>query len=277
MRWKQGRRSDNVIDKRGQTVRRGAGIGGGAIILALVAIFLFGQDPGQVLQQITTEQRSAAPSRQPTAAENEIAEFVKVVLGYTEDSWGQIFARSGSQYPPPKLVLFTESEPTACGFGTAASGPFYCPADQTVYLDLSFLDQLRRFGAAGDFALAYVIAHEVGHHIQTVTGVTNQVRGAQQRAGRTGANAIQVDMELQADCYAGVWANYANQRNLLEAGDVEEGLRAAASVGDDHLQRMAGRRISPESFTHGTSEQRMAWFRRGLETGDPQACDTFSS
>lgn len=277
MRWKQGRRSDNVIDKRGQSVRRGAGIGGGAIVLALVAIFLFGQDPGQVLQQITSQQRSPAPGREPTAAENEVADFVKVVLGYTEDGWGQIFARSGSQYPAPKLVLFTDSEPTACGFGTAASGPFYCPADQTVYLDLSFLDQLRRFGAAGDFALAYVIAHEVGHHIQTVTGVTNQVRSAQQRAGRTGANAIQVDMELQADCYAGVWANYANQRNLLETGDVEEGLRAAGSVGDDHLQRMSGRRISPESFTHGTSEQRMAWFRRGLETGDPQACNTFSS
>lgn len=278
MRWRGRRTSSNVDDRRRRVGKRGVAAGGaGAIIMALIAVFVLGQDPATVLQQVVTQSGTGTTQqRTPTAAEDEVAEMSKVVLATTEDVWNALFQQSGSRYAPPTLVLFTESTPTGCGFGSAATGPFYCPADQKLYIDLSFLSQLRRMGAEGDFALAYVIAHEVGHHIQTITGISRQVRQAQQRANQAQKNALQVRMELQADCYAGVWAHYARRdMNLLERGDLEEGLRAAAAVGDDTLQRNAGRRVQPETFTHGSSQQRMEWFQRGVQSGSVSACDTF--
>ncbi|NNF52142.1 MAG: zinc metallopeptidase [Gammaproteobacteria bacterium] len=279
MRWKKGRRSTNVEDRRGRPMRAGASIGGGAIIMALIAVFVLGQDPAEVIQQVGGGvQQSSGPAPQRSAAEEQAADFVSVVLADTEDTWGQIFRQAGGQYKVPTLVLYTDQVQSACGFGSAAAGPFYCPGDDKLYLDLSFLGELQRMGAAGDFAVAYVIAHEVGHHIQNLTGVARQVQSTKQRLSKADANALQVKMELQADCFSGVWAHHANrQRQILEPGDVEEGLRAAAAVGDDHLQRQAGRRVTPEAFTHGTSQQRMSWFRRGLDSGDANACDTFGS
>ncbi|MDX1548840.1 MAG: neutral zinc metallopeptidase, partial [Rhodothermales bacterium] len=215
-------------------------------------------------------------STTPPDRDDPAAAFVSVVLASTEDVWTDRFAASGSRYREPTLVLFDRITPTACGTGSAATGPFYCPGDENVYLDLSFFRELQRLGASGDFAVAYVIAHEVGHHIQRITGVEQQVRALQQRSDQRTANQLSVRMELQADCYAGVWAHHADgEQNLLEAGDVQEGLDAAAAVGDDRLQRMAGRAVQREAFTHGSSQERMAWFRRGLETGDAGACDTF--
>ncbi|MEL7448540.1 MAG: neutral zinc metallopeptidase [Pseudomonadota bacterium] len=279
MRWKQGRRSSNVDDRRGRKrVPGGAKLGGGAIIIALVAAVLFGQDPLVVLQQLSsgtssTQTQASAP-RSP--AEDQAAEFSRVVLADTEDVWNRLFAQSGSRYQEPVLVLYTDVTNTACGVGQAASGPFYCPGDNQLYIDLGFLGELKRLGAPGDFAFAYVIAHEVGHHVQNLIGVARQVHTEKQRSSQRDANALQVKMELQADCFAGLWAHHAQQqRQILEAGDVEEGLSAAAAVGDDRLQRAAGRRVQPETFTHGTSEQRMQWFRRGLETGSVDACNTF--
>ncbi len=283
MRWEKGRRSKNIDDRRGQRVKRGAGIGGGAIIMALVAIFLLNKDPATVMQEMGQRQQqpqgSSTGQIQQTEQERQIKEFVSVVLADTEDVWDQVFANAGQRYPRPTLVIYRDVTQTACGTGQAASGPFYCPGDQQLYLDLSFLEQLQRMGASGDFALAYVVAHEVGHHVQTVTGVSNQVRRAQSQArSKAESNQIQVRMELQADCYAGMWARKAHeQRQVLEEGDIEEGLRAAAAVGDDHIMKSAGRRVVKEAFTHGSSEERMYWFRRGLETGDVGSCDTFSS
>ena len=278
MRWKSGRRSTNVEDRRGRrAVRRGVQIGGGTAILALLISLLLGQDPAAVLQQLGGGQAAQGPAP-ANAAQDEAADFVSVVLADTEDTWRALFAAAGGRYVEPRLVLFSDAVQSACGYNTAATGPFYCPGDQTVYLDLSFLRELQRFGAHGDFAVAYVIAHEVGHHIQRLAGTEQQVRDLQRRGSRQQANRLSVMMELQADCYAGVWAHHGHrQRNILEEGDVEEGLNAAAAVGDDRLQRMAGQRIQPEAFTHGSSEQRAAWFRRGLETGDYNQCDTFSS
>lgn len=278
MRWRKGRRSTNVEDRRGKPMRAGASIGGGAIIMALIAVFVLGQDPAEVIQQVgSSVQQQPGPPQQRSAAENEAADFVSVVLADTEDTWNGLFRQAGSQYQLPSLVLYTAQVQSACGFGSAAAGPFYCPGDSKLYLDLSFLGELQRMGAAGDFAVAYVIAHEVGHHVQNLAGTARQVQAAKGRMSKADGNALQVRMELQADCYAGVWAHHAHrQRQILEPGDVEEGLRAAASVGDDHLQRQAGRRVTPEAFTHGTSEQRMTWFRRGLDTGRIEACDTFS-
>jgi predicted metalloprotease len=208
-----------------------------------------------------------------------MADFVTVVLGSTEDTWGEIFAASGQTYREPGLVLFTDMVQSACGTNSAATGPFYCPPDQKVYIDLGFFRELERIGGAGDFAQAYVLGHEVGHHVQNLVGTTGAVRQAQARSGDRGeANRLSVLMELQADCYAGVWAHQINRRGgevVLEPGDVEEGLRAAAAIGDDRLMRSAGRAANPESFTHGTSEQRASWLRRGLETGSVEACDTF--
>lgn len=281
MRWKGRRQSKNLDDRRGMTAGRGAAVGGGAVIIALVAALLLGQDPTQILQQVATQQSrttQGGTARPRSAAENEAAEFVGVVLGDTEEIWSALFRQAGSQYRAPKLVLFTDSTETACGFGQAASGPFYCPGDQQVYLDLSFLQQLQKMGASGDFSVAYVIAHEIGHHVQTITGTSDKVRSAQQSSGRQRQNALQVLMELQADCFAGVWAHHAHKQfNILERGDIEEALGAAAAVGDDNIQRQSGRRVHPESFTHGSSEQRMHWFRSGLESGAIQSCDTFSS
>lgn len=277
MRWKSGRRSDNVEDRRGQRAPMGRGIkiGGGTAIIALLFALLLGQDPTGILQQMNQGQSAQVPT-QANAAQDEAAEFVSVVLADTEDTWNQLFRAAGSRYIEPNLVLFSDAVQSACGYNTAATGPFYCPGDQKVYLDLSFLSELQRFGAHGDFAVAYVIAHEVGHHIQRIVGTEQKVRQTQRQVSQRQANQLSVAMELQADCYAGVWAHHAHrQRNILEQGDVEEGLNAAASVGDDRMQKMAGRRVQPEAFTHGSSEQRAYWFRRGLETGDTDQCDTF--
>ena len=281
MRWRGGRRSRNIEDRRGSGGRRGLLGGGiGSIVLILVAWY-FGFDPTPLLQGM---QQSGASSsgREPTAEElaaDPRADMIAVVMADTEDVWNGIFSAQGRQYREPVLVLFTGATRSACGLGQAAMGPFYCPADQKAYIDLSFYDDLqRRFKAPGDFAQAYVIAHEVGHHVQNLLGISSQVRQMQQGRSQAEANALSVRLELQADCLAGVWANRADKaRNILEQGDVEEALNAASAIGDDRLQRQSQGRVVPESFTHGTSEQRQRWFRTGLQSGDPDRCDTFSA
>jgi predicted metalloprotease len=281
MRWERGRRSDNIEDRRGMRVgRKGlAGGGIGAIILALVALY-FGVDPAVVLNQAgnlapTQEEQAVAFSPE----EERLKDFVSVVLADTEDVWGAVFQGSGQRYSPPKLVLFSGAVESACGFAEAAMGPFYCPADQKLYLDMRFFNDLaQRHDAPGDFAQAYVVAHEVGHHVQTLLGISEQVHAARQQAGKTEGNALQVRMELQADCFAGVWAHHAHKaRQVLEPGDVEEALAAAAGVGDDRMQKQARGVVVPDSFTHGSSAQRMHWFNRGLQSGDPGQCDTFKA
>lgn len=276
MRWQGGRRSGNVIDARGRGTKMAAGGGIGVAVLALV-VYLLGGDPRIVTQM---QPRPAAPQQQPGAQAgpaDEASEFVKVVLGDTEDVWGPIFSQAGRQYQEPQLVLFTGSVQSACGFAQAAMGPFYCPADGRVYIDLSFYDQLReRFRAPGDMAQAYVIAHEVGHHVQNLLGISDQVMRERRRSNESRANALSVRMELQADCFAGLWAHHAQRaRNLLEQGDVEEALGAASAIGDDNIQRRSQGYVVPESFTHGSAEQRMTWFRRGLEGGTIEGCNTF--
>jgi predicted metalloprotease len=247
------------------------------MLVILGLLFVLG-GPDAVLQLFSGG--GGAPSGEqgrPLTANDEVSDFVARVLGSTEDVWGALFAQSGERYRPPQLTVFGGSVRSACGFASAASGPFYCPGDQDVYLDTSFFDELARMGGAGDFAAAYVIGHEVGHHVQTLLGTSDQVRAAQQRASEVEANRLQVAMELQADCYAGVWAYHANQSvQMLEPGDVEEGLAAAQAIGDDTLQRNAGRGVTPDSFTHGSSADRQRWLSMGLRTGDPSACDTFN-
>jgi hypothetical protein len=290
MKWKQGRRSSNVEDRRGQAPpgrfggrgMRVSGCGGGLVVVVALVVWALGGDPLAILQLLTGGGGGSAPTsapRQPSPGEDEQADFVSVVLADTEDTWTQVFTQNGMQYQPPRLVLFRDAVQSACGFGTSAIGPFYCPADQQVYLDLTFFDDLeRRFGAPGDFARAYVVGHEVGHHIQKLTGVNDRVRAMQRGMGETEANAVSVRQELQADCYSGVWAHHAErQRDLLEAGDVEEGLRAAAAIGDDTLQRRSRGHVQPESFTHGSAAQRVEWFRRGFSTGRMADCDTFAT
>jgi len=285
MRWQDGRRSANVEDRRGSggaRMKGAGGIGGAGLVIGLIVFFLTG-DPEQAMQIATdpalqgAPAQSAPPSPAPAGADDELADFVSVILADTEDVWTQIFAASGSRYQPPTLVLFRDQVQSACGFQDAAVGPFYCPADQKAYIDLSFYEEMRsKFGAPGDFAQAYVLAHEVGHHIQNLTGVSSKVHQARSRMSKVDGNALSVKQELQADCYAGVWAHHAHkQRQLLESGDVEEGLRAATAIGDDTLQRNAGRRVTPESFTHGSAAQRVQWFKSGLQTGDINRCDTF--
>ncbi len=283
MRWENGRRSDNIEDRRGMRVS-GLGLAGGgigAIVLALVAMY-FGVDPSVVLNQAGglagTPQETAQPA--PSSPEEaRLKDFMSVVLADTEDVWGTLFRKSGRQYEQPTLVLYSGSVQSACGFAEAAMGPFYCPGDRKLYLDMSFFNELaNRHDAPGDFAQAYVVAHEVGHHVQTLLGISDKVNAARQRAGEAEGNAMQVRMELQADCFAGVWAYHANQvRHVLEPGDTEEALAAAAGVGDDRLQQQARGYVVPESFTHGSSEQRMRWFSRGMQGGDPGQCDTFKS
>ena len=282
MFWRGGRQSENIEDRRGIRVSRGlAGGGIGTIILALVAWY-FGFDPTIILNQGTqTNSTSVTPSLngQPGKQDNELADFVSVVLADTEDVWHGIFRQMGRTYQEPTLVLFTDAAESACGFAQSAVGPFYCPTDHKVYIDLSFYHDLKeRFHAPGDFAQAYVIAHEVGHHVQTLLGISQDVGSDPERLGETEMNRLSVLRELQADCFAGVWAYHADKtRKIVEEGDIEEGLNAAASIGDDRIQMQSRGYVSPESFTHGSSKQRVQWFRRGIKSGDIKDCDTFSS
>ena len=269
MRWQGRARSSNVQDRRG--MGRGAIGGGIGLLLTVILSLVFGVDPTQMIQQ------EPAPAPGP-GVNDENREFVEVVLRDTEETWHELFRRSGQNYQEPTLVLFDGAVQSACGMAGSAVGPFYCPPDQQVYLDVSFFrDLAQSLGAPGDFAQAYVIAHEIGHHVQTLTGTTQRVAEARGRLSPEESNALSVRVELQADCYAGVWGHHAQlEANFLEPGDIEEGMGAAAAIGDDRLQRRSQGEVVPESFTHGTSEQRMRWFRRGLEAGTPEACDTFT-
>jgi uncharacterized protein len=284
MRWKGERQSGRVEDRRGMSPARGGmAIGGGSALLLLVFALLTGQNPLDMLGGLAGDgsagiQPEAGPA--PTGAPaDELGQFAATILGSTEDVWSAIFTAEGQTYQPPTLVLFSDAVNSACGQASSAVGPFYCPRDGKVYLDLTFFQMLAdRFQAPGDFAAAYVIAHEVGHHVQNLLGIADRVTAAQQRAGQEEANALSVRMELQADCLAGVWGHHANRtRNLLEPGDVEEGLRAAAQIGDDMMQRRGGGYVQPESWTHGSSEMRQRWLKQGLSTGDSDTCDTFGS
>jgi hypothetical protein len=277
------RQSSNIEDRRGmRPVRTGVGISVGGVLILLV-LSLFGINPlpflGLATQQPQVQMQDTGQPYQESVTEAQYRELVAVVLADTEETWGALLPKYGVNYVEPKLVLFSGMTPSACGTGQAAMGPFYCPLDQKVYIDTSFFNDLTsRFGAPGDFAQAYVIAHEIGHHVQTLTGTSEKVRAAQQRMSQADANALSVRMELQADCYAGVWAhNAARSRQLLEQGDIEEGLRAASAIGDDRIQRQTQGRVVPDAFTHGSSEQRMRWFRRGLESGDIKVCDVFAA
>jgi hypothetical protein len=278
MKWRGRRGSSHIEDRRGARGRTGLVGGGiGTIVILLIALVL-GVDPSALMQagDAVAPEEQAAPL--PPGADS-LSQFVSVVLADTEETWSTIFAERGQDYPEPTLVLFSDAVRSACGSAPAAVGPFYCPTDQKVYIDLSFYRDLQtRFGAPGDFAQAYVIAHEVGHHVQTVLGISSQVDAERQRAGEREANSLSVMQELQADCFAGIWAHHAQRaRDLLDRGDVEEALTAAAAIGDDRLQRQAGGEVVPESFTHGTSEQRARWFRAGLDAGALDRCDTFSA
>ncbi|TVT76175.1 MAG: hypothetical protein FHP92_09095 [Denitromonas halophila] len=285
MRFDNGRQSDNVEDRRGARggrsgMRMGRGkIGVGTIVLALVAMY-FGVDPSVVLNSGLTGGGVSveAPAGAPPANDAE-ARFVSMVLADTEATWQAIFKQGGGRYVEPKLVLFTGATNTACGMGQAAMGPFYCPGDQKVYIDLAFYDELRtRFRAPGDFAQAYVIAHEVGHHVQNLLGISGKVQEARQRVSEAEGNQLSVRLELQADCFSGVWAHHADRaRQVLEAGDIDEALGAAAAIGDDRLQKQAQGYAVPDSFTHGSSAQRVRWFKQGLGSGDLKSCDTFSA
>jgi predicted metalloprotease len=304
MRWQLGRRSRNVEDRRGMGspvgmrmpgrirlpggmggsrgggLARGGGIGGIGLLIILVVGWLLGVDPSFLLQDSSTGVPSqTAPPGSAPPANDERAAFVSVVLGDTEDTWNTLFQQRGGSYREPTLVLFSDAVDSACGFAQAAMGPFYCPGDQKVYIDLGFFDELRsRFGAPGDFAQAYVVAHEVGHHVQKLLGISDEVQAARQQAGEREANALSALIELQADCLAGVWGYHADKsRGLLEEGDVEEGLNAAAAIGDDRLQRRSTGDVVPDAFTHGSSEQRVRWFEQGLRSGDPDSCDTFNA
>lgn len=280
MRWQGSRRSSNVEDYRGSRFG-GAGLklGVGGTLLAIVAGYFLGIDPRLILGLTQSIPSGPAPTAQTGVPQDEQGQFISAVLGETEDTWGAIFAANGAQYTPPTLVLFSGQVRSACGFASAAVGPFYCPGDQKVYLDLDFYNELRsQFGAPGDFARAYVLAHEVGHHVQRLLGTEPQVRAAQQGASKEESNQLQVKLELQADCYAGVWAHNADRtRHILEEGDVEEALQAAAAVGDDTIQKRTQGYVVPDSFTHGSAGQRMTWFKRGLEEGSVPACNTFAA
>jgi len=275
MRWQNQERSKNVEDRRGMPAKRGL-IGGGigTVILVLVGLY-FGIDPSVLMQAVPQGNSPSIEQQRP--APDAMSEFVSVVLADTEKTWHDIFNRSGRTYEEPKLVLFTGAVDSACGFAQAAMGPFYCPGDRKVYIDLSFYEDLKtRFQAPGDFAQAYVIAHEVGHHVQNLLGISDKVQEKMRLESKAAANHLSVQMELQADCFAGIWGYHADRsRNILETGDLEEALGAASAIGDDRIMKQSGGTIVPDAFTHGTSEQRVRWFRRGFETGDPAQCDTF--
>jgi predicted metalloprotease len=283
MRWERGRRSDNVVDAAGGSrgMRRGGRLSLTGVAIVVVVGLLMGQDPMQILGQLLGQGGVSAPpaatrTTQTAGISDPQREFVRAILGSTEDVWGQLL----KNYPQPKLVLFKGSVSSACGMASSASGPFYCPADQQIYLDLDFFRELeQRFAAAGDFAQAYVIAHEVGHHVQTISGLTSKINQARQRGERVeGADGLLVRQELQADCLAGAWAYYAQQQlQWLEPGDLEEALNAANAIGDDRLQKQARGTVMPDAFTHGTSAQRARWFRKGFESGDPGQCNTFKA
>jgi hypothetical protein len=299
MRWRDGRRSDNVEDQRsggGFSSGGGGGIpllpmilrlagrkgGIGTLLLMAAVVYFTGGDLGSMLGGLTGEQAGSVPSSrqavQQSAEEKQLSEFVSVVLADTEDAWHTLFKKMGKTYQEPKLVLFKGAVRSACGMGQAAMGPFYCPGDKKVYIDLSFYSDLKkRHNAPGDFAQAYVIAHEVGHHVQTLLGISQKVHSAKQRASEVEGNRLSVRQELQADCFAGVWAYHAHKaRNILERGDVDEALNAASAIGDDRLQKQGRGYVTPDSFTHGSSAQRVKWFKRGIESGDLNSCDTFS-
>jgi len=282
MRWEKGRRSSNVEDQRGHRVSRGMKGGGiGILLLALVGMY-FGIDPSVILDQVGQmggEQSSTITEYIPTAEENQLAEFVSVVLADTEDTWKAQFSQMGSTYVEPSLVLFTGAVESACGFAQAAMGPFYCPPDQKVYIDLGFYQDLKnRMNSPGDFAQAYVIAHEVGHHVQNLLGISDKVQAARGELSEKDFNQLSVRLELQADCLAGVWANHADRvRQVVEPGDIDEALNAASQIGDDRLQKQTRGHVTPDSFTHGTSEQRVHWFRRGFSSGDLNSCNTFAA
>ncbi len=280
MLWRGRRESDNIEDRRGiggGGIAIGGGLGG---IVILIIALLLGADPRRLLEQMPTTDPNAGStaSRSTNAEEEEAKKFVSVVLADTEDTWTDVFQKLGKRYDKPKLVLFTDRVDSACGVAGAAVGPFYCPGDQKVYLDLAFFEELRtRFRAPGDFAEAYVVAHEIGHHVQDLLGTMGRVNQAQRGLSGGQANQLSVRLELQADFLAGVWAYYAQKKGILEVGDIEEALRAASAVGDDRLQRESQGYVVPDSFTHGTSEQRIRWFRKGFETGDIRQGDTFSA
>ncbi len=280
MKWQGGRRSSNVEDRRGMRPRGGLVGGGIGSILLIIAALYFGVDPSFLIEGMQSSNVSTSGT-QPTADDlrnDPLADMIAVVIADTEDVWEELFAIQGRRYEQPTLVLFTGTTRSACGLGQAAMGPFYCPADKKAYIDLGFYEEMRtRFRAPGDFAQAYVIAHEIGHHVQNLLGVSDKVRQMQARAGKAEGNQLSVRLELQADCLAGVWANRADKaRGILESGDIEEALNAASAIGDDRLQKQTRGTVVPESFTHGTSTQRQHWFRTGLQSGDPDSCDTFS-
>ena len=282
MRWRGGRRSSNIEDRRGaKATPRLLGGGIGTIVLVLVAMY-FGVDPTPLLQTMQQAPSASTSGTRPSAEDlknDPLADMVSVVVADTEDVWKVIFQQQGRRYDEPVLVMFTGATQSACGLGQAAMGPFYCPADKKVYIDLSFYDQMRtRFRAPGDFAQAYVIAHEIGHHVQNLLGISGQVHSMKQRVSKVEGNALSVRLELQADCLAGVWANHADRaRSIIEDGDIDEALNAASAIGDDTLQRQSRGSVVPETFTHGTAQQRQRWFRIGLQSGNPDACDTFNA
>ena len=279
MRWRGERQSTNIEDRRGVSVGRVAAGGGLGTLLLMVLALVFGVDPRQFMDQSPTSPPSQVQTSRPqNAEEEELKQFVAVVLAKSEDVWTDVFRQNGRQYREPTLVLFTDQVRSACGIAGAAVGPFYCPGDEKVYIDLAFYEQLRReFQAPGDFAQAYVVAHEVGHHVQKLLGISDRVEAMQQRASEVEANQLSVRLELQADYFAGVFARHVQNQGLLEAGDIEEALRAATAVGDDQIQRRTAGYVVPDSFTHGTSAQRLRWFKRGYETGDMRQGDTFNT
>jgi len=280
MRWRGERESENVEDRRGVSGGRVAIGGGLGTLVVIVIALLLGADPRQLLGTLTNTPPppSASQTSRPSSQEDqELRKFVSVVLAKTEDVWQDLFRQNGKTYREPKLVLFTDQVQSACGFTGAAVGPFYCPGDEKIYIDLSFYNELRRrFNAPGDFAQAYVIAHEVGHHVQKLLGISQRIDAMQGRASEKEANQLSVRLELQADFFAGIFAKYVNDKGILDPGDIEEALRAASAIGDDQIQRQANGYVVPDSFTHGTSEQRLRWFRKGYETGDIRQGDTFS-
>ena len=301
MRWKGNRRSQNVEDRRSQRVSgMGGGRGGGLLrllpmvyrllgfkgtaiaVVGVVAYGLFSGNLGQILGGGSFQENPSQVSNQPvkqSAQEKEMVDFIAVILADTEDTWKAIFKQQGKNYQEPRLVLYRNRVKSGCGFGTAQMGPFYCPTDKKVYLDLSFYDELKnRYKAPGDFAQAYVVAHEIGHHVQNLLGTSTKVHQAKQKLSKLKANQLSVKLELQADCYAGIWANHADRsRQILETGDIEEGLKAASAIGDDQLQKQAQGYVNPDSFTHGSSRQRVRWFKTGLQKGTLAACNTFNA